>query len=104
MRNLFVSLTALFAVLAAPSLAQADAASDQTQAIRLCWAEIAAQAGAGQSSIRLDQVRTRARSVRVDLDVWRNGQLTNVRCEVARGDDVRIASITPELRATAALQ
>ena len=52
----------------------------------------------GADQVRFDKVRTRLASVRVDFDVWRDGQLTNVRCEVARNaGDLTIASISPNL-------
>lgn len=103
MRNVLFSLAAVFATLATPGFAQASDATDQTAAIRLCRAEVAAQSGVEADTIRFDQVRVRRQAVRVDFDLWRNGQLQNVRCEVARGEEgLRIASITPTLQAVAA--
>jgi hypothetical protein len=97
-----MSAMALTAVLVIPGVAFADDASDRTQAIRICKAEVAAQTGVDASSVRLDQVRVRATSVRVDLDLWRNGDLQNIRCDVTRGDELRIASITPGLQTASA--
>ncbi len=102
MRKILVSLAAMFAVVAFPSFARADEVGDRSAAIQLCRAEIAAQAGASAESVRFDQVRVRLRVVRVDFDLWRNGQLENVRCEVTRGSELQIASITPSLQAVAA--
>lgn len=104
MKNVLISL-AFAAALIVPGVASAgDDVSDRSDAIRLCRAEIGAQAGVGADQVRLDQVRIRRSIVRVDLDVFRNGQLQNVRCDVARGGDqgLTIASITPALQ-TAAL-
>jgi hypothetical protein len=54
--------------------------------------------------VRFDSVRTRLRTVHVDFDVWRDGRLVNVRCEVARdAGELTIAAINPVLiTATAA--
>lgn len=95
MRNFLMSAMALTAVLIIPNVAQADDVSDRSQAIRLCRAEVTSQAGLGADAVRLDQVRLRPHAVRVDLDVWRDGQLQNVRCEVTRGAELTIASISP---------
>lgn len=98
MRNFLMSAMALTAVLVIPGVASADDVADRNQAISICRAEVQAQAGA-DASVRLDQVRVRPRAVRVELDLWRNGQLQNVRCEVARNQDqLTIASITPTLQ------
>jgi len=97
-----MSAMALSAVLVIPGVASADDVSDRNQAISLCRAEVQAQAGA-DATVRLDQVRVRPRAVRVELDLWRNGQLQNVRCEVTRGQELTIAAITPALQ-TASLQ
>ena len=51
----------------------------------------------------LEAVSVRPRAVRVELDLWRNGQLQTVRCEVTRGQELTIAAITPALQ-TASLQ
>lgn len=103
MRNFLMSAMALAAVLVVPSVASADEASDRSEAIRLCRAEITAQSGATAESVDLDQVRVRPRAVRVDFDVWQNGNLQNVRCDVARGGEaLTIASITPALQTVSA--
>jgi hypothetical protein len=102
MKNILVSAV-VFAALFSPSLAFADQnTQDRSRAIQLCQAEVAAQAGLDADAVRLDNVRLRASVVRVDFDVWREGQLQNVRCEVTRGDQLQIASITPALGAAAA--
>lgn len=98
MKNFLFSAMAFAAVLVIPGAAFADDASDRTEAIRICKAEVAAQAGVDAATVRFDQVRVRATSVRVDLDLWRNGDLQNIRCDVRRGDDLQIASITPALQ------
>ena len=98
MRNFLLSAMALTAVLVIPNVAAADDVADRNQAISICRTEVQAQAGA-DASVRLDQVRVRPRAVRVELDLWRNGQLQNVRCEVSRNhDELTIASITPALQ------
>lgn len=101
MRKFFLSAIVFGALLAAPSVAAANDVSDRSAAIQLCRAEVSAQAGA--SEVRLDQVRVRPRLVRVDLDLWRNGSLQNVRCDVTRGDgELTIAAITPALQTVSA--
>lgn len=103
MKNFLFSAMALTAVLVIPGTSFADDVSDRTDAIRLCRAEVAAQAGVDARDVRLDQVRVRGRTVRVDLDLWLNGELNNIRCDVARGRELHIASITPALQ-TASIQ
>lgn len=102
MKNFVISAMALAVVLVIPGVASADDISDRNQAISLCRAEVQAQAGEA-ATVRLDQVRVRPRAVRVDIDLWRDGQLQNVRCEVARGQELTIAAITPTVQ-TASLQ
>ncbi|MBX3431617.1 MAG: hypothetical protein KF779_18680 [Hyphomonadaceae bacterium] len=98
MRNFLMSAMALAAVVVIPGVASADDVADRTHAISICRAEVQAQAGA-DASVRFDQVRVRPRAVRVDLDVWRNGSLQNVRCVVERGGpELTIASISPTLQ------
>jgi hypothetical protein len=97
MRNFLMSAMALTAVLVMPGVASADDVADRNQAISLCRAEVTAQAGA-DATVRLDQVRVRPRTVRVELDLWRGNQLQNVRCDVARGQELTIASISPALQ------
>jgi hypothetical protein len=105
MKNFLFSAMALTAILVIPGIASADEVNDRTQAIHLCRTEVAAQAGVDVSQARFDQVRVRGRTVRVDIDLWRNGALQNIRCDVTRGDTLAIASITPALQtATAAAQ
>jgi hypothetical protein len=101
MKNLLAFAVMAAAVLSAPTVAHAgDTVSDRNAAIQLCRTEVTARA-ADADSVRFDQVRVRAAVVRVDFDVWRNGQLQNVRCDVTRGASLEIASITPELQAVA---
>lgn len=104
MRTTILSALAVAAALVIPSQASADDITDRSRAIELCRTQIAAQAGVEASEVRLDQVRVRPRSVRVDLDLWRSGQLTNIRCDVDRGGaELTVASVTPALvTATAA--
>lgn len=104
MRAFFLSSIALAAFLSFLPAASADDAAERSAAIALCRGEISRQAGVEEADVRLDQVRARARQVRVDLDLWRNGDLTNVRCTVTReGEAQAIASIDPALEtATAA--
>jgi hypothetical protein len=104
MKNLFAYAVLAAAVLASPTAAFADNVGDRTAAIQLCRAEVAAQAGVEAGQVRLDQVRLRARLVRVDFDLWRNGDLQNISCEVTRGETLTIASITPALQTVAAAQ
>ncbi len=103
MRNFLFSSMTLAVFLLVPGVASADDVSDRSEAIRICRAEVAAQAGADTDAVRLDQVRVRPRTVRVDLDLWRGGQLENVRCEVTRNrGELSIATITPALQSAAA--
>jgi hypothetical protein len=102
MKAMIVSALALFAF-ATPAFAETTEAADRTAAIGLCRAEIAAQTGLAPETIRLDQARVRGGNVRVDLDVWRDGRLQNVRCDVSRAER-RIASITPTLQTASIAQ
>lgn len=103
MKNFLFSSIVLAGVLFVPGVASADDVSDRTEAIRLCRGEVATQAGLDADSVRLDQVRVRPRAVRVDFDVWREGRLHNVRCEVTRSrEELTIASITPSLQTASA--
>jgi hypothetical protein len=99
MRNFLLSAMALTAALVIPGAAFADDASDRSEAIHMCKAEVAAQAGVDVSEVRFDQARVRGASVRIDLDLWRNGDLQNIRCDVSRrGPALTIAAITPALQ------
>jgi hypothetical protein len=103
MKNFLFSSMVLAAVLFVPGAAFADNVADRTEAIQLCRGEIAARVGIDPQAVRLDQVRVRPHAVRVDFDVWRHGQLQNVRCEVTRDrSDLSIASITPALQTASA--
>jgi hypothetical protein len=102
MKNFLFSAMAIAAVFVMPSAAFANDVSDRTDAIRLCRVEVAAQAGVNVDQVRLDQVRVRRSLVRVDLDLWRNGDLENIRCDVNRaGAELQIAQITPTLQTVA---
>jgi hypothetical protein len=101
MKNTFMSMAVVAAALLAPGIARADEVSDRTAAIQLCRTEIAAQAGVPASEVDFDQVQVRSRLVRVDFDLWRNGRLENIRCDVRRGGELQIAQIQPDLRALA---
>lgn len=105
MKTTLITALALASFLSVASPAFADDASDRSQAIQICRTEVANQAGSG-AEVRLDQARVRLRLVRVDLDVWRNGQLQNVRCDVNRTADgqVTIASITPSFQTASLAQ
>jgi hypothetical protein len=105
MKNLFAYAVLAAAVLSSPTAAFAgDNVTDRSAAIQLCRAEVVAQTGAEAGQVRLDQVNLRPRLVRVDFDLWRNGDLQNIRCEVTRGDQLTIASITPTLQTVAVAQ
>jgi hypothetical protein len=97
MRILFVSGLALASIFSAAAPASAEVASDRAAAIQLCREEVGRQAGVDAESVRLDQVRARGRGFRVDLDLWRDGELTNVRCDTDGGDSQAIAEISPAL-------
>ena len=98
MKNFSFAAIMLASSLAIPGVAAADETADRSAAISICRAEITAQAGA-DATVRFDQVRVRPRAVRVEFDVWRDGRLQNVRCEVDRtGAELTIAAITPALQ------
>jgi hypothetical protein len=103
MKNFLMSAMALTAVLIVPGVASADQAADRSAAIAACRAEVQAQVGQ-DAVIRLDNMRLRAASARVDLDVIRDGRSENVRCEVSRqaGGSFEVASITPTLQTASA--
>jgi hypothetical protein len=103
MKNFLAYAVVAAAFFAAPQAAFAgDNVADRTAAIQLCRAEVASQAGVEADTVRLDQVALRARVVRVDFDLWRDGNLQNIRCEVSRaGGELQIASITPALQTVA---
>lgn len=103
MRILFVSGLALASILGAAAPASADVASDRANAIQVCRDEVSRQAGVEADTVRLDQVRARGRGFRVDLDLWRDGQLTNIRCDTAGGTTQSVAEITPALSTETAL-
>lgn len=101
MRNTLFA-AALAVLMVTPGLAAASESSDRAEAVRLCRAEVAAQAGLDEGQVRFDRAHVGARSVRIDLDVWRDGRLQNVRCDVARGETLTIASIDPALQVSPA--
>lgn len=103
MKNLVVSAAFAISLFAPVAAAAGDDATDRSQAIALCRAEVRAQAGEG-ANVRFDQVRVRPRAIRVEFDLWRGNQLQNVRCEVSRGDELVIASITPALQTASLAQ
>lgn len=104
MKTFLMSALALTAVLVIPGVANADDVSDRNAAIHLCRSEVQAQAGES-ATVRLDTVRVRPRTVRVELDLWRGGALQNVRCDVARGGpQLTIAAITPALQTASIAQ
>lgn len=98
MRNLILASAAALGVLASAGAVSAQPANAVGQAVALCRNTVAQQAGVSVDRVRLDQARERSRVVLVDVDLWSaNNQLTNVRCEVAKGDTLTIANITPEI-------
>jgi len=99
MKNFLMSAMALTAVLIVPGVASADQAADRSAALAACRAEVRAQVGP-DATIRLDNMRLRAASARVDLDVIRDGRTENVRCEVSReaAGVFQVASVTPSLQ------
>lgn len=96
--NKFFTASLLAAAILFPATANATAVEDRSRAIGLCRAEVAQQAGLTADQVRLDNVRVSGRVVRVDLDVWQNGDLRNIRCDVSRGPELTIASITPAVQ------
>lgn len=88
-------------LLGLPGPAFADPVADRNGAIALCRNEVAARAGVEAGTVQLDQARLRGRLVRVDLDLWRDGRLQNIRCDVSRGPALTIASITPAVQTAA---
>lgn len=105
MNKLFAFAVVFAAFLSAPQGALAgDNIADRSAAIQLCRTEVAAQAGADLDAVRLDNVRVRPSLVRVDLDLWRDGQLNNIRCDVSRdAGALQIASISPALQSASAV-
>lgn len=107
MRNLMRN-SVLAAVVAASFLGFAPSASavtdaDLNQAIALCRTTVAQQAGADLDHARFHQVSERGRLIRVDIQLWKNSHLTNVRCEVTTGQTpLSIAQITPALQTATA--
>ena len=103
MRSLsLIGITAALLLTSAP-LAAAQPQNQISDAIALCRTTVAEQAGVDREHARLDRAAQHGRTIRVDVDLWRNGSLTNVRCDVSRGDTLTVASISPALAtATAA--
>jgi len=103
MRTTFLAALALSAALAAPGLARADQVGDQGAAVQLCRSQITSQAGVTDDQLRLTQATTRLSGIRVHFDLWRNGQVQGVDCQVLRHDGAfQVAAINPPLVATAA--
>lgn len=100
MKAFVLAALAFAPALVVPNSSKADDAADRAEAISICRAEVQAQVGP-DTKVRFDQVRSGANVVRVDFDVWRDGALQNVRCDVQRGPELVIASITPPLRSVA---
>ena len=101
MRKTLLAALALTAMLA-PVAGADEMVQTRAAAIDLCRHEVSAQTGIAADQIRLDQARARLSTVRVDLDVWVNGALQNVRCDVSHhAGALQVASITPALTATA---
>jgi hypothetical protein len=104
MRSFLFSAIASAAVVAPGGAVAGNDIEDRTQALRLCRATVAQQAGVDDDDVRLDQVRVRGKSVLVDIDLWRDGKLQNIRCDVSRGAELLITSITPAVQPTFAAQ
>src|SRR5262245_6692244 len=104
MRNLVLSsilaATVLFSFADAVQAAPRNNVSD---AIALCRTTVAEQAGVSVDLARLEQARERPRAIWVDINLWSaNNHLTNVRCEVTKGETLSIASISPPLNTATA--
>ena len=98
MRSIAIAVAAAVSFVSLAGSAFADAAHDRSEAIRICRAEVATRAGVEADSVRLTDVRGHGRQIRVELNVWRAGVLTHVRCDVAASSDgPQIASIDPPL-------
>ncbi len=94
MRALFLSSFAALAFVGVISNASAAGGEERGAALQMCRAEIAARAGVEESAVRMDQVQERTRLYRIDFDVWNAaGELTNVRCDVARGEAPTITAL-----------
>ena len=94
MRALFLSSFATFAFLGLFTGVSLAEPGERAAAQQLCRAEIAARAGAPEEAVRLDQMRERAQRYRFDFDLWSaDGRLTNVRCDVARGETPTIVAL-----------
>src|SRR5262249_37853059 len=77
--------------------------ADLNQAIALCRGTVAQPGGTDLDHARFRQVSVRGRSVLVDIQLWRNSRLTNVRCEVSTAQaPLSVASVTPALQAATA--
>lgn len=93
MRALFVSSFAALAFMGVVSNAWAGPAEERAAALQICRAEISTRAGVEEAAVRLDSMRERSSLYRIDFDLWTGGQLTNVRCEVARGAEPTITAL-----------
>jgi hypothetical protein len=104
MKSLILPGLAALAFSGLSSIAWAgDDGADRSAAFRLCRSEAAARANVAESEVRLDMIQTRARLVRVDLDVWKNGDLVNVRCDVSRDGELHITALNlPQVAQAAA--
>lgn len=97
-----IAVALVVATLALPAVARADETAARSAAIAACRAEASVREGVQLDRVRLDQVRVRHTLIRVDLDVWRNGALQNIRCEVPRTDGPAVATLATPTRAVAA--
>ncbi|MES1199565.1 MAG: hypothetical protein ABUS48_06260 [Pseudomonadota bacterium] len=98
-----IAIAALALLSLLPTPAFADAAHDRSAAIQVCRAEVAARTGVEADTVRLNNVRPHGRSFRVDLSVWTNSAITNVRCEASvNAGTAEVASIDPPLTAASA--
>ena len=82
--------------------APASAQTSVSDAIALCRTTVAQQAGVDLEHARFDQVRERSRLYSVAINLWSNGALTHVRCDVPKGETATVASITPALQTASA--
>jgi hypothetical protein len=103
MRNIVLAGAVAAALLGFAPQASAVTDADLNQAIALCRGTVASQGGADLDHARFHQVSVRGRTVLVDIQLWRNNRLTNVRCEVSTGQTpFAVASVTPALQTATA--
>lgn len=103
MRNSILAAVAAATLFGFASPAAAVSDADLNQAIALCRTTVAQQAGADLDHARFHQISERGRLILVDIQLWKTGHLTNVRCEVTTGQTpLTIAQITPALQTATA--